>query len=444
MLQPMMIRPEKPHPFAVLAIVGVAALAFVLASAAGNGSHFNPDESRWISRAHYLSALADPTGPTWEDQYMTRGQPPLGSYAMGLGLLLQGRDLDTNPPWDFSLPWEVNVAIGNKPVADDLSAGRRTCAALVALTALVLIPVARVFVSLPWAIAAGALYAVHPFSRYIGSIAMSDALFGLLIALAAWSAAAFARRPGWWRAIVLGALLGLGGATKLSPLAVAAGLSALFIAVAIVSAVRHRQHLPAPTVSAAFGLAIGAAALVTFVAVYPYLWPDPVTRTRHLFAFRVEEMAVQASDWPVMAVPNRLEALRRVHVNFSDRYNLSSSLSERAGLGPAPAWLRQFEIVLVGTGIAVMAMQAARAGPSFPRVLVLAVLGGQVVVTIIGMRSEFDRYHLPVALLGAVATAAAIAWITGRVVRFSRSAATTFMHDPNGSRADKDVRVHRL
>jgi hypothetical protein len=438
----MMIRLKKAHPIAVLAVFGVAALAFVLASAAGSGSHFNPDESRWISRAHYLAALTDPTGPTWDDQYMTRGQPPLGSYAMGLGLLLQGRDLETNPPWDFSLPWEENIAIGNKPVAGDLSAGRRTSAALVALTALVLIPVARVFVSQPWAIAAGALYAVHPFSMYIGSIAMSDALFGLLIALAAWSAAAFAQRPGWWRAMVLGALLGLGGATKLSPLAVAAGLSALFIAVAIISTVRHRQHLPAPAVSAAFGLVIGAAALVTFVAVYPYLWPDPVTRTRHLFAFRVEEMAVQASDWPVMAVPNRLEALRRVHVNFSDRYNLSSSLSERAGLGPAPAWVRHIEIVLVGFGVAVMATQAARAGPSSSRALVLAVLGGQVVVTIIGMRSEFDRYHLPVALLGAVAAVAALAWISGRVVRLRLAVAPTLMDHPVGSRADGDGRVH--
>lgn len=387
-------------------------MAFLLTNAAGQGSHFNPDESRWISRAHYLAALTDPAGPTWDDQYMTRGQPPLGSYAMGLGLLLQGRDLNTNPPWDFSLPWEVNVSAGNKPVPDDLSAGRRTSAVLVALTALALIPVANTFVPLPWAIVSGALYAVHPFPVYIGSLAMSDALFGLMIALAAWSAAAFARGPGWWRAMVLGAVLGLGGATKLSPLAVAAGLAAVLVGAAFVSTFRNRQTPSQNSCQAAFGLAIAVSAIVTFVAVYPYLWPDPVFRTQQLFAFRAEEMETQASDWPVMAVPTRLDALRRVHVNFSDRYNLSETVTKWAGIGSAPAWLRQIEVIAAALGVAIMIVKSTRAGPYSPRALVLAVLGGLTAVTILAMRSEFDRYHLPMALLGAVGAAVALDWLT--------------------------------
>ena len=108
-------------------------------------------------------------------------------------LLAQGRDLETNPPWDFSVTWEKNIALGRKPVPEDLAAGRRTSAALVALTAVAVIGVARTYVTMPWAIAAGALFAIHPFIVYIGSIAMSNALFGLLIALAAWAAALFAR-----------------------------------------------------------------------------------------------------------------------------------------------------------------------------------------------------------------------------------------------------------
>src|SRR5215213_572905 len=211
---------------ALLAALAVAALAFALADAAGRWPNFNPDESRWLSRAHYVAALADPFGRTWADQYMTRGQPPLGSYAMGFGLLAHGRDLETNAPWNFSLTWEQNIALGRKPVPEDLAAGRRTSAALVALTAVALIGVARTYLTMPWAIAAGALFAIHPFTIYIGSIAMSDALFSLLIALAAWAAAAFARRPSLGRAVMVGVLLGLGGSTKLSPLAVAAGLSA--------------------------------------------------------------------------------------------------------------------------------------------------------------------------------------------------------------------------
>lgn len=421
---------------ATIACATVATTAFLLALAAGQGSHFNPDESRWISRAHYLADFADPGSPTWDDQYMTRGQPPLGSYAMGLGLVLQGRDLNTNSPWDFSLLWEVNVAIGNKPVPADLAAGRAASAALSALTAFLVIVVAQTFVSQPWAIAAGAMYAIHPFTVYIGSIAMSDAVFGLLIACSAWAAAALGRRPGQLRAIALGGALGLGAATKLSPLAVAAGVTLAIVLIVAVSAVRNRGISAELARWGALGLLISATAIAAFVAVYPYLWPDPLTRTQHLIAFRTEEMAAQASDWPVMAVPTRLDAVRRVYINFSDQYNLSASVLTLTGFHSIPAWVRQIEIVAVAAGLSILVVRAARAGPFSPRALALAVLGGQVLVTILGMRSEFDRYHLPMAILGAVAAATAFDWLASYRLRgtssMPRPAALRSRPDANG------------
>jgi hypothetical protein len=399
-------------------VLGVALLAFALADAAARWPNFNPDESRWLSRAHYVAALADPLGPTWADQYMTRGQPPLGSYAMGIGLLAQGRDLETNAPWDYSLPWKQNIALGHKPVAEDLAAGRRTSAALVALTAVALIGVARVYLTMPWAVGTGALFAIHPFTNYIGSIAMSDALFGLLIALAAWAAAVFARRPSWRSAVLVGVLLGLGGATKLSPLAVAAGLSAAGVLIFAVAAMRRRRFASEEGAYAVRGIVIVVTALLTFIAAYPYLWPDPIAHTRHLFAFRVEEMAAQASEWPVMAVPNRVEALRRVNVNFTQRYNLSASVIGLLG-GPrmVSSMLRQVEFSIPLLGLVLIAGMAIRDGPYSPRALVLAVLGGQVLVTILGMRSEFDRYHVPMALLGAVAAGVALEWLARALFR---------------------------
>jgi hypothetical protein len=407
----------------VLSTVVIAIVAFVLADGAASFTGFNPDESRWLSRAHYLADLRDPFGETWTDQYMTRGQPPLGSYAMGVGLVIQGRDLKTNPPWDFSLPWEVNVAIGNKPEAADLAAGRRASAAIVAATAVVLVAAARAFVSANWAVAAGAVFAVHPFTAYIGSIAMSDALFGLLIALAAWAAAAYARAPDWRRAALVGVFLGLGGATKLSPLAVAAAFAAAG-GVALIIALRHGGMVTA-TAFAARGLIVGVAALGVFVLSYPYLWPDPVGRTRHLFAFRAEEMAAQAEDWPTMAVPTRMEALRRVGVNFTERFNLSSSLAVAAGGDETPAPLRHVELALPLAGIVAMTAMSIRDGPLAASTLVLLVLGGQVAVTILGMRSEFDRYHVPMALLGAVAIAVALEWLW--------RAAGPIIHGANGA-----------
>jgi len=329
---------------------------------------------------------------------------------MGIGLLAHGRDLETNAPWDFSLTWEQNIGLGHKPVAEDLAAGRRTSAALVALTAVAIIGVARIYLTVPWAIAAGALFAVHPFTVYIGSMAMSDALFGLLIAFTAWAAAAFARSPTWGRATLIGMLLGLGGATKLSPLAVAAGLSAAGVVIFAVTTVRRRRFALQEATFAARGVVIGVAAFLAFVASYPYLWPNPIAHTRQLFAFRFEEMATQSSDWPVMAVPNRVEALRRVNLNFTERYNLSASVISWLG-GTTTHLIRQLEFVIPVLGIILMAGLAVRDGPYSPRALVLAVLGGQVLVTILGMRSEFDRYHVPMAVLGAVAAAVALEWL---------------------------------
>lgn len=402
-------RPAGRPGLASLAAILVGILAFLLARDAGELPNFNPDESRWISRAHYLADLADPASPTWQDQYMTRGQPPLGSYVMGFGLVLQGRDLETNPPWDFSIPWEENIAAGHKPVAADLQAGRRTSAVLVAATAVVLIAVAATFVAPPWAVLAGLVFAVHPFNSYIGSMAVSDALFGFLIALAALAAAAFASRPTWWRAIGLGALLGLGGATKLSPLLVAVGLSAGAVLLLMLMRLRGQPD-EAQRRQAWQGVMIGVAALVTFVAVYPYLWSNPIGHTANLFTFRVEEMAAQAADWPVMAVPNRAEALRRVGANFTERYNLLGGIAASVH-APAPLLVRSVEVVLAGLGVLVMGVTALRAGPYSARFLAFAVMAGQVAVTILGMRSEFDRYHVPAAVLGAVAIAVAVEWL---------------------------------
>jgi hypothetical protein len=233
----------------------------------------------------------------------------------------------------------------------------------------------------------------------------------LLIVLAAWAAAAFARRPGPAQAILVGVLLGLGGATKLSPLALAAGFSAAGILICAVGTIRLRRLSLPDTVYAINGLLVGIAAIATFVASYPYLWPDPIERTRHLFAFRTEEMAAQSADWPAMAVPNRIEALRRVNLNFTERFSLSATLIPWFGGASAPLLVRQAEFLIPMAGIVIMARTAIRDGPSSPRFLVLALLGGQVVITILGMRSEFDRYHLPIALLSAVATVVALKWL---------------------------------
>src|SRR5262249_12901596 len=141
---------------------------------------------------------------------------------------------------------------------------------------------------------------------------------------------------------------------------------------------------------AALGVIVCSVAAGTFVASYPYLWPDPLGRSLALFHFRAEEMATQASAWPEMAVPTRLEALRRTANNFSERYTLSDVLAQHLLGSRAPRIARQIELLLALIGIVLIAAAAARDGPFGPRALAFAVLAGQCVVTLLGMRSEFD------------------------------------------------------
>ncbi|MCC6313468.1 MAG: glycosyltransferase family 39 protein [Thermomicrobiales bacterium] len=408
--QPIAAHHSRWRAAAVLTLI--ASIAFGHALLRMPYAGFNPDESRWISRAHYLADILDPFGPTWDDRYATRGQPPVGSYLTGIGLLVQGRDLATNGPWDFSIPgaegWQHNIDVGNMPVPADLSAARRFNAALVALTAIVVALIARRVAGPVAGVVAGMLFALHPFSAYIGSIATSDAGFGLSIALAALVAGRLAAHPSTGSAIVLGALLGLGGGTKLSPLVTAVLLGGYGIALLAGAALRRQ-----PWQADRLGWALAATpfiAALAFIGSYPYLWPDPVGRTRNLVEFRTEEMRQQSADWPVMAVPNRAEALRRVGINFGERFSVLGMAGQGvAALTGHPIAPPPLELAAALAGGLIWLAAAIRAGPRSPTSLMLMLLAGQVAVTIGGMRSEFDRYHVPMALLGSVALGVAAA-----------------------------------
>ncbi|HEU5432243.1 MAG TPA: glycosyltransferase family 39 protein, partial [Thermomicrobiales bacterium] len=357
---------------------------------------------------HFLRDYFDLGSPTWDDGYTTRGQPPLGSYVTGLGLLLQGRDLDTNGPWNYEWVgtpgWQLNIIAGNMPDPADLAAARRTSAAIVALTAAAVYAIGRGLTGRAGALAGALAFAVHPFAGYVGSIATADALLGLLVVLAALAAMRFARRPSWRGAILLGSLLGLGGAAKLSPLFVAAPLAGLGAVLLVAAAIRHRR-LALARDRLGFGLLIvPAVAAAVFVLAYPYLWRNPILGTERLFAFRVQEMREQSADWPVMDVPTRADALRRVGVNFSDRYSVVGGLASAVGGRLGFVWRPPaVELLVALAGLVVFAGLAVARGPRSPAALALVVLGGQTAITIGGMRSEFDRYHVPMLLLGAVA-----------------------------------------
>lgn len=361
-------------------------------------TEFHPDETRWINRAHYLTDLVNPFGPTWEDQYLTRGQPPLGSYLMGLGLLLQGRDTDTNGVWDFAYGADWNTAAGAMPEEADLDTARRTNAVVAALTVVVVFAIGNALAGLVAGTAGGLLLALHPLHIWIGSQALSDQLLILLVALALLVALRLGRSPSRGLALALGILLGLGGATKLSPMLLAFPLALYGVGLLVLDRFALVNRAKARTLAPLLVIQ-PVIAVATFIISYPYLWPAPIRRTWNLFQLRAQEMDEQAAAWPNVNIANPFEALERIYHRLTWQFSTTGNLAEDA-LGwfgiHTDVWGIDLPLALIGIGV--LAWLVIRRGLTSGTALLAFLLAGQVGAIVVGMKVDFYRYHLPIVL----------------------------------------------
>jgi 4-amino-4-deoxy-L-arabinose transferase-like glycosyltransferase len=399
--RPAGLRQVRIRPMALFPVL-LFILSLTINLAHVDSTEFHPDETRWINRAHYLTDLADPFGPTWQDQYLTRGQPPLGSYLMGLGLLLQGRDTVTNGVWDFAYGSDWNKASGAMPEPADLTAARRTNAVVGALTVVAVFFTVGAISGLVAATAAGLLLALHPLHIWISSQALSDELLILLIALSLLTAIRLAERPTRARALILGILLGLGGATKLSPMLLAFPI-AIYGAVLLALASRGMVDRTKAKRLGPLLMIQPVIALATFVVTYPYLWPSPIQRTWNLFQLRAQEMDEQSAAWPDVGIANPIEALERIYSRLTWQFSTTGNLAEGAlrwfGLDTS-IWGVDLLLAIIGCGV--LAWLVYRRGLTSGTALAAFIGAGQVGAIVVGMKVDFYRYHLPVALAVAI------------------------------------------
>jgi hypothetical protein len=381
---------------------------------------FHRDEARWIHRAAYLRALADPFGSRWveeglypgsslDERFPLRAQPPLGAYLMGIGLRVQGRDLTTNGFWNMDRDEAWNRAHGNMPAPEDLAAGRRTNAVVAALAVVGAYFVGTRLSNRVGGVVAALVLLLHPLTVSAASIAGSDALLILLVAVATLAAYDLAERPSGGGAVRLGILLGLGGATKLSPLLVAPLLAALGVTLLLANWARRRRANVAPGGRGdRLGwhlIAVPLVAYLTFIAVYPYLWRAPVAHTYNLLTFRAQAMELQAGLWRNVAVDSPQEALRRVGAKLGNEFStsgwLTDELEERLGVD-WPVRTQGIDLGLALVGAVLLVAAVLQRGPRSGHALAAVVVGGQTAVIVLGMRADFPRYHLPIALAVAV------------------------------------------
>lgn len=379
---------------------------------------FHRDEARWLHRVYYLTLWADPLGPrwqedgyppgegSWDERFRMRDQPPMASYLLGLGLLVQGRDLDVNGFWNMERDEAWNVARGHAPGRADLIAARRTNVALAALTAGIMFVIGRNLSGTFGGVVSGLVQGFHPLVLDTATRAWGDAALVLFIALSALAIQAWGTRPTWRRAILVGVLLGCGAATKLSPLLLSIPLGALG-GLLLIPRIRARVPRLAKRHACQL-LSIPVVGLATFIATYPYLWRDPFTHLVRMFLFRLDSFESQGNAFPEARVSGLNDAMARVGGELGTAASVSGLLAPKladvTGVS-LPAWfgVNSWDLAVTIIGLLLGCHLVGRWGLMSGNALAVLFLTGQAILVIVAMGVEYARYLLPLTLTVSMA-----------------------------------------
>lgn len=422
---------QKPRTrsrrFDLLAALLIFLIGFGFYLSGVENQDYHLDESRWINRAHYLEDALDPFGPTWNHQYLSRGQPPVGSYSIGLGLILQGRDLETNPAYDFRRSRAWNEEHGTLPSHGDLMAGRRWNAFLGGVSAAVLYIVVRKLSNPIGGVVAAIFLLSNPLEIWYNRIALADTTLTLTLAFLYLATIQFMRKPRWWLAIVIGILIGLGGGNKFTPLALSvplAGIGGLLLLRSWWFRLKNRNvdgsmfwRLPALTDASWMLISTPVVALATFVVSYPYLWPDPINRTLYMIRFRQMEMDNQYVLNPHFQTDSPLQSLQMTYEVLGDTWSSTLQIFRWLQLDRLGDILSGTDLVLALTGVVLLTIVGIRKGLRSAELAIAALIIFQLLTIILNMRVAFERYYLPIMFGEFVAIGVTVGYIASRFLR---------------------------
>jgi len=368
-------------------------------------SPFHRDESRWIGRAFFIQEIFHPFSNTWNDYYITNNQAPFANYIMGIGQFVFGQDISIGRIWDFNYTQAWNELVGAMPTPSEMDAGRRTNALIGAIVAMLVYMVGVRIGNRFGAFIGAAFLACHPLHILMSSQALSDEILALWIVSIFLAAMRFARRPSWQNTTVMAVLLGIGGSTKLTPLLLSFALAGLGVALLV----RWRffpGFSPNPKHERDLGIKLVVQPFIayfTFVAVFPWLWVDPIGRTYRMFTARAQEMESQGNIWGNLHVATPIDALDRIGVRLSHDY------STTARLGRILADILSFnyqppsiDLVLGFAGAILFAVLVFRKGIASQYGLLGYLMLCELGIIVVGLKADFNRYHLPIAMIMAI------------------------------------------
>lgn len=413
-----------------LVLIGCVLLAIFLPGI--QEIEFQPDESYWIATSHYFEAFAKATftSPIWDKSYATLTTPPVTRYLIGIGRRIGGyRAADLNAPWDFWMDSAANAAHGAMPSPGLLWWSRLPMAVLTAVCGLI----AFILVSRSAGRLAGyvmlVLFVANPYLFDTLCRAMNEAPLlasTLLAALAghraliSWQdvaartdhAAKTFFLPLIWFG-VMGIVSGIAGAAKLNGFSVMlAGL-----ALCVITPLAHKGNVSRPRLLGFFasaGALIILTAGFTFVALNPYLYPDPIRNSMDMVEHRLEYIKLQQAEYPSA----------RLSGSLTGRLPLVGQrvFSQYAALSFPNSWIINIPLCLVGLCyLLYTAWCWLRSGvgsgiSSLVLLLVALTCAGPALLTPL----DWDRYYLFPVFFSTIFIAVGVSWVIKSLSRWTK------------------------
>jgi 4-amino-4-deoxy-L-arabinose transferase-like glycosyltransferase len=418
---------------------------------------FHGDESSLIamSRDYYHLVQArdlepvlydpNPADPIDQDLRLINGT--VGKMAMGFAWDMAGLTAaDLNEPWLWGADWEYNVRTGHLPGERLLHAARLSSAVLTAISVVAVFAIAWIAGGRPAAWAAALIYASDAVVLLNGRRAMMEGAhlaFATLTVLAALLVVREQGRrptPRRRRLVGLTALFGiLGGLAIASKHPALIVVAAGFVAIATEPFIRRRPS-PLNRRRILRWLGAGVLVLLTFLALNPAWWSDPLRMPVRVLDMRSALLDHQVDGYGgYEGLGERLEGLLRLTLGTKPQYYEAPGWEEwiaaeiaryeaswLAGRGGGPAWA-----LALGAAWIAGIWQLGRRWREGQSWTILLWIGITALALLIATPLAWQRYYLPLRPALAVLAGCGVGALGAVMARRWRREG---QHDPDRAR----------
>jgi hypothetical protein len=418
----MIIGRSKRNPFTVqrLRWFELALVLGILLAVLGkdiSSVEFHGDESQWIATSRFLGPFitGEFSSPVWGVSYWTLTQPPLTRYIIGISRRIggfEGRDLNTH--WRFHLSHEANVELGAMPSPGLLWWSRLPMTILAAVSGLLLFFLTSEAAGRVSGYVLLMLFILNPYLLTTLRRAMGDSPFLVFVLLAAvagyqalnsWQRAdadAMSRQKKFRRMMiwfgVMGVFCGLAAGAKLNGiLVVVAGFGLCVLFPFIRRKIAYEGYC-----AALYASMLVLVTGITFVALNPFLYPNPLDRTRMMMEHRLSEISAQQQAWPDISI-DKSRRIPLIHQRIFKDYSALHLVGRGTinlilsviGLGYLlnSSWRWLQKPITSGAGIVILLVAFTTATPSLFTPI------------------DWDRYYLLPVVFSTVFIAVGIGWV---------------------------------